>query len=73
MNHLTSKLLLELTSWEVDMVGTNLVVYLSSWELISWVMNFCRDGLMIQRFNTLRLAQSHMTVAFQIVYTAIAT
>ena len=33
---------------EVDMVGTNLMVYLISWELISWVTNFCHDGLMIQ-------------------------
>ena len=32
-----------------------------------------QDGLPIQRFHTLRLAQSHVTVANQILYTAIAT
>ena len=34
---------------------------------------FRQDGLPIQWFHTLRLAQSHVTVANQILYTAIAT
>ena len=32
-----------------------------------------QDGLPIQRFHTLRLTQSHVTIANQILYTAIAT
>ena len=41
--------------------------------MLTGITNFGEDGLPIQWFHTLRLAQSHLTAASQIVYMTIAT